>query len=485
MALLETIRLLPPPARARLRRFLQSPFFTDEVKNHRPENLLQLYDYLLQTPDEAADFDKQSAFAAVFPGKKFAAGTINALSSELHKLVKRFILQTDPEWTDPRRQLLSLARFYGEHGQTERLEKTLHALDSALQETPETEKDTEFLWWRYRSELERCLYLSLYKARTGDLNLGATLHGLDAFYAAGKLEYAANLLNQEQLSGVKVSEALPVGPVLDLIRRSHLSENPLIACFAAATAMLLEPEQSERHFMDFQALLQRHKTALPPGKLKLLYAHERNFCSHQVRQGQEAYLPRLFDLYRRQLEEGMLYENDKLTQGLFQNIVLIALRMKQLDWVESFLEEHRERIAGTRRPDEVYDFNQALYCFHRGDYTGTLRHLRQSYEDNFYVLAANLLELKLYFERKQWDLLDNKLNSFKVNLFKKSRSWLPPDRFHSINQFLNLLRQALHDDVYFHRRPEAVQRLLRKVQDTRAMVERDWLLEKLKAMAEP
>jgi hypothetical protein len=50
---------------------------------------------------------------------------------------------------------------------------------------------------------------------------------------------------------------------------------------------------------------------------------------------------------------------------------------------------------------------------------------------------------------------------------------------------LNLLRQALHDDVYFHRRPEAVQRLLRKVQDTRAMVERDWLLEKLKAMAEP
>lgn len=120
----------------------------------------------------------------------------------------------------------------------------------------------------------------------------------------------------------------------------------LVECFAAVTTMLLHEEKSETHFVAFQGLLEKYRAQLHPGKLKLLFAQERNFCLSQYSKGHEDYLPRLFELYKRQLKEGYLYENGFLAENLFLDIVHAGLKMGARDWVENFISEHQGRIKG-------------------------------------------------------------------------------------------------------------------------------------------
>jgi hypothetical protein len=184
-------------------------------------------------------------------------------------------------------------------------------------------------------------------------------------------------------------------------------------------------------------------------------------------------------MYREHLALGVLYENGGITASMLHNIIRVALKLNQPDWADTFIEEHKERIVFSNHPEEVYHFNKASIAFEKKDYARTLHFLRQHYEDNYYIIDANLLELKLYFERKQLNHLLNKLNSFKVNIFKKSKDWLPAHRHKAINSFIDILRQMANDKIILNRQEAAIQKLYQKINDSSIIAEREWLLAKM------
>lgn len=482
MALLQTLQSLEKNERAEFRLFLQSPFFTAGVRNHRPENLAGLLDFLLENDSDDENFDRNALNTRLFPDKPAAEATLNSLASELHRLLKEFLqiiaARDEPEVVS----MLSLARFYRKRGLEKDFLKTAETLERLFENTPPASRNLEFYRLRYLADLETCLFESQRNTKSGDVHLAKTMARLDTFFAFGKLEYAANLWHQQSMVSLDFEEMLPTADVLKMMANSPAEWLPVIRCYQKAMQILQAVDETEMttQFADFQELMANSATEIPTENRRLLHTLERNFCARLCRTGQPAFIQKLFELYKKHLDEGFLFESGGLLASVFQSLVRTGLRLGETTWVAQFLADFPpSRIVFCQFPEDVHRFNEAAFHFHRRDFPRTLQCLQQRYEDNYYVLDSNLLELKLYYERRNWNLLDNKLNSFKVNLFKKSKQWLPPARHEAINRFIDLLRQLMHDRIQVERSPSAIEKLKLKIADSPSLAEREWLLEKI------
>ncbi len=486
MSVIKTFQLLREDEKRQFGLFLASPIFYERISNHKPEALSRFYAYLLSV-DGAGEWDKMAAIDYVYEGKAVSVSTFNSLSSALHRLLRQYLTLKpvlEKEGDDPQ---LSLASLFRERGAIPLFLKTLESLREIQEAKPLSKRDVEYYLENYLLDLETCYFKSAYNTRTGDIHLREMLRSLDIFYMLAKLEYATNLWNQQHMAAIEEEEILPVMEILPAIVKSNVGDIPLIRCFRKAAEMMRYPEEGERHFVEFRAMLEKYAADIPWIQLKTLHTYERNFCTRQYAAGNTNYLPVLFDMYRQQLDQGILYEQDGITQSLLQNIVRVAIKLRETAWAEAFLDAHRDRIVFSQRPQEVYHLLKANIAFEQKDYAATLHYIGQSYEDNYYILDANLLELKLYFERRQITHLLNKLNSFKVNIFKKSKQWLPPQRHLAINRFIDILRQMAHDKILMDRQPRALDKLYQKIVQYDFIAEREWLkdtLEELKTRSQ-
>ncbi len=479
MALLETLQNLTEEEHVAFRKFLASPFFQAPARNHRPENLLALFEFLLKNEPSGEDesFDKAAVYALLFPEKKFAEATVNALASELHRLLKTFlVLQSEAEESETT-SLLALARAYKKRGLEKAFLKTIEQLQTTLEKTPLPERDSEFYLLAHLADYEVLDFKSHRNTKSDDIHLHETLQSLDTFFAYSKFRFSAHLLHQSQMVLTDSTGLLPLPEGTD----AAWADIPTLRCFRQAIAVLQADDNAAvaTQFADFQSVLSEFQAQVPPERLHALFAIERSICARLYQAGRAELLPTLFGLYQKHLEMGGLYQIGGLHPAVFQNIVRAGLKLGQVDWVGQFLETHPpERIVFCQFPEDVHRFNLASWYFEKKDFPSTLRCLQQRYEDNYYVLDANLLEIKLYYERRNWNLLTNKLNSFKVNLFKKSKQWLPPARHAAISRFVDLMRQLIHDRIQMDRDPAAIERLRQKISEE-TVTDSDWLLEKL------
>ena len=131
MLLLETLNALTDPEREAFARFLSSPFFMHGVRNHRPENLLGLCRFLFENlpGGDTDDFDRERVYGLLFPEKKFSEATVNALASELHRLLRVFLAVQTPQAAE--QDALRLARFYRERDMEKAFLKTVDAVSAA------------------------------------------------------------------------------------------------------------------------------------------------------------------------------------------------------------------------------------------------------------------------------------------------------------------------------------------------------------------
>ncbi len=172
-----------------------------------------------------------------------------------------------------------------------------------------------------------------------------------------------------------------------------------------------------------------------------------------------------------------MYYHNGLTVSTLRNIVTSGLLQKQFDWVRKFLEEHRSRIVGALRPEEIYHFNLARYHFALGEHAVALDLIADHYDDLYYQIAARRLEIMIHYETDS-PLLDAKLDAFKTFLYRLSKKQISEHQRRGNQHFFNALRQILHPQTPFD--DQRVRRLIEKWQGQSVLVEKDWLLEKLR-----
>ncbi len=473
--LIETLSSFSTSELIKLQSFLEHPPSCSKPPSLDEKRLLAyLIPYCPHFKSE--HLNKQKVFQALYPEGKWVKGKLEKRMTALLSWVERFICweQWEKSAHSVERELL-LAKFYEERGAERLHELSIRRLQKSIEGKQVQDKSyylRSFLVQRRIAE-----YQSLTNTRKSNLAFPKAQESLEIFYIVHQLSYYCAFLSikgyeitpqvQADLDGlIELGKHLETKPHLNI---------PLIRAYGLALIFLLN-RNAEAEFRAFRALLVEHDAAFNLQDRQTLRAFCRNFSIYHSNQGNLHYEAETFNIYQKDLEEGLLYYNNGLTVSTLRNIVTSGLRQKQYDWVKQLIDDHRDRIIGVDKPEEIYQFNLANYHFAIGEYDAALDLITDHYDDLYYQIAARRLEIRIHYEMDS-PLLDAKLDAFKTFLYRLSKKQISEQQRRGNQHFFNALRQILHPQTPFDE--QRIARLTEKWQNQLVLVDKYWLLEKL------
>ena len=481
--LLDLIRVLEPSELEAFDKFLRSPYFRN-VQSAKEIELLWEHIYSCSPDLGSPSLAKEEVYKVLFPGEPFVPIRVDRVMSNLLAYVKEFIIYECSELkTDEVQRSLTLARFYRKRDLEKPFRKTIASLNKKQKEQA---KNKDFYLKQFLIELELSKFESFYNHRKGGYNVSATLRSLNVFYLAHQLEYTSWLLTQGKMAQDKNTQgelAQVVQNYEDFIhlfrKEKYFDEVPLLKAYDYGIRLLQNDVDQEDVFQKLKTILSEKASEIPLDTLKEMQGFCRNFCLLEYNKGKVSYLGEMFALYKNHLEEGYLYYEGGLIPPTIRNIVVTGLRLKEYDWVFNFLEKYKKRIVASNQAYEIYRFNLATYYFATQKYSSALDCLVDRYEDIYYLIAAKRMELKIYYEMEQ-DILESKIDAFKVYIFRISKKVLPEMPRDANNNFVDILRQIRSSKTIDN--SVRIEKLKQKIQIKKPLSEQHWLLEKINEM---
>jgi len=458
--------------------FLESPFF---FPGRKEERLIILYNYLKRFHPlfEHKKLAKEKVFEVVFPEKPYKEKQLQQLMTRFNKALERFIVQTyqSQNFGFPPPSL-ALATFYRKKNLLSYFKK-LHEKEMGRQ-AQQKSKDINHFWVDFLLAKSLTEQQSLFNIRKSDLNLPQTLSRLDYFFLATNLESACVLLDQQKHHApISTNGALKTIKTLQpLLDDGYCRDEPLIDLLYR-TYHLLMNEVSLREFHELKKVYDQNAMEIGFDQRQMIYLILRNFSTQKLNEGAEEFLEPLFNLYQKGLLQGVMTFAGGILPQSFQSIVTLGLRLKKFAWVENFLEEYRNQLVLTEDPESIYTLNRASLLFARGTYQKALNCLTYEFGDIYLKLVARRLEIQIYYEL-QSDLLDTKIQAFKVFVFRIAPSRLTNLQRKGYNNFVDLLKQIIHPSTRFNEDRQVM--LRKKIKEKKVVAERTWLLEKIEAL---
>ena len=489
--LLETIRAMTPDE---ISDFSDSAYYHDK-RNRKEISLLFRYITLDHPACSRADLKKEHTHRHLFGSKPYVENRLNHVMTALLRLLETYLEHRFSGAGDEMRHLMALNRFYQERGLLHRFELTTNRLEELLAAAKPQNEDT--IWLRFRLEYLKHLQVGQYNPKSVDMNLFPVLDNLEKYYITQRLLLSAGLLEQSRFHRLDTSRTLSIFRQLSENGefKTYSDTDPLIAIHYKLLPLLTD-EADLNYVNDYRELLKSMRRDLAPQHLKALHTFVRNYLVRAYNRGSSETLSILFDNLKEEYEQGFLKEDNQMYRAsTVQNVVTTALKLKQFDFVRSFLENCRDRITGTSQPENIIVFNEANYFFHTGrldDALETNFHLLR-YDTFFHILAARRMEIKIWFEKsdaqleiKIWfeksdaQLAEYRLNALKSYLFS-NKDKMPEQIKINNDDFVDVVRQILSPRN--RNSPKRMAMVREKLRETyKNIAEREWLLEKIEAM---
>jgi len=364
--LLEVLSHLTTSERKRLRLFLTSPYFNN---GSHAADIVHLYDLIIRhdANEEHPALSKESVFRMFFPDKQFrekTKGPLDALTSELFRLVRGFLSQTDLERENGElHQHLSLARFYRKFAYEERFWQTMQTMRNIQLDTPL--RDARYFYDQFRVEEEELSFRGLYNSFEDDVNLNEVHKNLDIYYSILKLEFTCIL--EHQRHGAQLDKYPPtplLKAVLQLSEEGAPLDTPVNRIYRLALKLIQSPE-TEESLETLEYMLRQYEPLISIEKFKDLRTFHRFLWGQRyLKSGDNFSLHQTFGIYREHLAKGYFYFDGLIPHSAFRNLVMSALILGEFAWAKNFLDTHPpERIGSTRYPVEIHSLSSCTGLF--------------------------------------------------------------------------------------------------------------------------
>ncbi|MBL7809315.1 MAG: hypothetical protein JNN28_15965 [Saprospiraceae bacterium] len=312
--------------------------------------------------------------------------------------------------------------------------------------------------------------------RTETFNLQANSDWMDTAFMARKLRLGC--LAAAHQTVYRTQYRMGLLPVLLQYLEAdsegqQLLEWPAVALYYHGYCFQTQPEQAEQHFQAYRNLLSLHARQFPPDELRTLYLLAINFGIKKTNELRAGWPQATLDLYRGALELGLLLENGRMSRFAFNNIIAVALRVGELDWVERFILDHKQLLERQWR-EVAASLGLARVAYARKDYRTALLHLQRSdYKDLINNLTAKTLQLKIYYETDEFELLKSHLASMRTYIRRHTSIGYQRTNYSKIVQYTGQL-MALD-----FRKADMVAKLREAVQAEEILTEKEWFLEQI------
>ncbi len=477
-SLVETLSRFQSTELDRFHKFVQSPFFND---GSYARDVMALWEYLRPfapsfTPPGP---NIESAYAFIYPGKKFVNGKVEVLMSKLHQLAKQFAAQiTESIFSTP--EPLRLAEFFLNRDLPNRAGPILEKLRK--EQATQNVHDAGYWTARFLLEWQTHRLDNFRQNNHAHESLNEAIRALHHGYLVLALELLNTLFFSSRKSNVEDSFArLMAKGIPASVALTDLESEPVLRLLNTGFEFVQFPDNYDQTSIE-RVLdeLQQQAGFLPRHVSRTLFAYLRNHCTWRYNHGETAYAPVLLTLFKSGLESGLLFEKgDQIQASTLLNLVQTGLVCGEFDWVKQALERCQDHIIGVPNPAEFYNYNLANYHYHLRKYDTALDLLRDSSDNLFSGLMARKLELKIYYETDS-ELLDSKMDNFKLFIFRQGKKNLPENVYQMNNAFIDLLRRMTATSTAGNK--TRAEKLRKQLDETPLIAERIWLQEQLEQL---
>lgn len=446
-------------------RYVASPFFNANDTCVRFLNILERY-----YPEfENKAVHREKIFKKLFPKQKYNEQQLRYAMTDLTRLLEDFMAYQEYSIDESTKKhhlvhALSKRKLKKYAGQHQR-----QAVDALMKSQI---WDHEF-YHHLQIAAEDTYHLSATTdVRSLDSDLQNLSDNLDKAYLAKKLKFASEAINRMNILGLKYDlDFLPF--ILDYLKKHPNTDVPPVAVYHQVLLTLMEAE-NEGHYQNLKAILKKNVNRFTIDEMKDTWGLAQNYCIRKINTGHSGYLRELFENYQFLLEKEIIIENGFLAQFDFKNIVTIALRLKELDWAEVFIEKYSRLLESTYRLNAI-SYNRARIYYGREQYKEALRQLLAvEFTDVYYHLDSKVLLLKIYYELDDYEPLLSLIDTVRVYLRRnKQISDYQKLIYSNFNRFLKkLTRKKLGSK-------KPIKEIEKEMDSVKQIADLNWLKEKL------
>ncbi len=458
--------------------FCHSPYFNkhDQVKD------LVSYLSLIYPQFDPKKCDRKQLFKKVFGSIPFDYGKLALVFTYTQRCLNHFIAQEQFEG-HPKLKDLLLLEGLKDLSQYTAFEKALGKLE--LEQSNPQSLNAEHYYINYRLAKNADDYYILLDRRQMDKSLEKKQLSLDYFYILEKLKDACEAKVREKILKVNyVPDLLP--EVLSYVETSQeqLETAPIILVYYRIYEMLSKVDQV-KHYYQAVSYLTTKTDWIEKGDLEQIYIYLMNYCIAKINKGENEFLKEIFELYKAQLDQGLLLEDNELSEWDYKNIVTTAIRLGEMDWVFDFIESYKDRLSHKAK-ENAYRFNLASFHYAKGNYGEVLGLLTKvEYSDLRYNMGAKALLLRTYYDLGEYDLLHSLTESTRQYLLRNKL--LSETRRERYNNLFRLTRKAASlraKKAYLpkSKAQQELKKLTKEVKNTPLMGNREWLMEKIEQL---
>jgi len=397
------------------RRFVDSPYF-----NRRPK-LVNLLDLVKKTAPQWSKkkLAKTYIYSKLFPNEPYVEKRLVGMRNALIKLIEQYWLISNKMNTP--QVCFNLAVAYHQKGLYNYSEAYFERSLSSIA----SERLDVSAYHRHLVDfhLSKHNLIEAERKRNQEPNLQNFHDQFDAYYLCIKLKYYYKVLNYQNLRSHTYDISM-IEEVLTESAKVKYQMYPSIQIYYHAVYSLLSLD-NENNFFALSDLLKQHTQTFSIEELQDIFIIARNFCIKNFNRGKRNYIREALDLYKIEISEGIIFEDDKISDFSCRNIIKSALLQSEVTWASAFLERYKEKIS-----EAAYQLSLANVHFSNRHYLLVLEVLlNTNFKDVLLELAARGLILKTYFQLCRTtdnfefeDKLDAYIESFKTFLKRKKEA---------------------------------------------------------------
>jgi hypothetical protein len=442
--------------------------FSSVMNQRKGEPITTLCIHLQQLANEKAlsEYDRASAFKYVYGKGPHDDQRMRLLESSLFEVLEAFLIQVYVKNDQTLYGSLKV-KLHAERN----LPKAFRYAADRLAAHLDSQTGLDRLYSKHDLANVELSFESRHRSRKSPLDFNRVHLSLDTWYCAAKLKHACEAMNARNVLGIEV-ELKMIQQVRELADSSPYNEEPAVLAYRLVYDSLVNSE--DESFTEKMMHFMRHEgQRFPFDEQRELFQYLKNYCIKKLNSGKLEYTRHLFDIYRLNLSNTELLEDEPLSPFEFKNMVTIALRLGELDWVKAFIPSHLNYLQSEQRKNaEIY--NLANLHFFMKDYRTTLRLLQQvEFTDVFYALDVRSILLKSYFEQGEEELFNYQASAFKTFLSRNRQvSEYQRTIYRNFIRFAALLMRADGN-------PDTLSALSAEMEQVKQIADLRWLREKL------
>jgi hypothetical protein len=436
--------------------------------NYREEEI-KLFEYLLKTKKSNDEklLDATVVFKHVFPKQKTDLAKLRHVMTYLMRIMKRFLVINEIEQHEVQKKLL-----LGHSFRKRNLEKLFLS---------EYEEATNHIQHRAPLSLELYFYQlqlhteyyahSITNKRAKNEDLQILSDDLDSFYIIQKLKQICNILSYKNIFKTNHQPQL-TAEVLSLMKQKNMLSNPLVNLLYCNYNCLNEPD-NETHFIQLKKSLLANAGKIETKELKDIFTLAINYCIKRLNTGGQKYFQEVFEIYKAGLAISVFEEAGYLSPFTYKNIAAIAIGLKEYNWAETFIENHKALLHKEYR-EGFYAYCLARCCFAKNDYNKVIDLLQEvEIKEQFTDLDARVLLSKTYYELDEFNLIEYCISNLKQQLKRKKLQTYHETVY---KNFARMISRLIHLRQYDKK---AKQLFKEELNNMNAVAEKSWLLSKV------